>query len=75
MAIRAIAGVGVVLSLAVTSFSLFLGVREHVYASRPVHPRITMVAGHTGVPQGTSGIPLARDPVCFGPGGGITGCN
>ncbi len=33
MRIRAIAGVGVMLCVAMTSFSIYLGVIEHVYAS------------------------------------------
>lgn len=34
MSIRAIAGVGVVLCLAMTSFSIYLGIAEHVYAPK-----------------------------------------
>lgn len=66
MSIKALAGVGVVLSLGVTSFSLYLGIEEHVYAKQPVKTVYTVVNPGSGV------TPYSRVPVCVVTGGGHT---
>ena len=49
MSIRVIASIGVVLCIAMTSFSIYLGVAEHIYT--PLRTESILVGGSLG-PQG-----------------------
>lgn len=60
MSIKAIAGVGVVMSVAVTSFTIYLGLQENVYGKSAVRANPAVV-----FPSRVAGFaPLSREALC-----------